>query len=236
MVKVTETCFVLGCLANSFYLDLKANYCSHNDPAIICFGMRVEHSRRSSFKIIFTYLQGNLMPCLKIPPFMLFPLNWPYCLQMHNLPCINCFEWICLLNSFFLTVMKNVFNSWDEGLDQRKCFQCVCPLTLVEEWNQCESGQASFTVYQGHQPSFKSLRGDEGENDLWPWPFTWLCVCVCLCLPVSWLWRALWPHCWVMRCLVWRLRTNKHSALFYSTHRFCVHCSVEDCVWLFLLG
>lgn len=63
------------------------------------------------------------------------------------------------------------------------------------------------------------------------WPSTltlYLTVCVCLSLPVSRLWRALWPHGWVMRCLVWRLRTNKHSALFYSTHLSCAHCSVED--------
>lgn len=33
-----------------------------------------------------------------------------------------------------------------------------------------------------------------------------------LCVPVSWPWRALWPHCWVMCCLVWR--NNKYSALF----------------------
>lgn len=52
-------------------------------------------------------------------------------------------------------------------------------------------------------------------------------VCVCLCQGHDW--PALWPLRWVMCCLVWRLRNNKHSALFYSMllvlRSFCgVHC------------
>lgn len=160
---------------------------------------------------------------------MLFPLHWPYCLQMHNLPCINCFEWICLLKSFFLTAMTV----------EMKCFS-VWLYNVLILWSGGEVESmwicASCALDRHHSLFTKDINnnlrwGGGCKNDLWPSPFTWLSVCVCLCLPPSWLWRALWPHWgWVMRCLVWRLRTNKHSALFYSTHQFHAHLSVANCV------
>lgn len=57
-----------------------------------------------------------------------------------------------------------MFNSWDEGLVPEEVFSAQLysvSSDLVEEWNQCESGQASFTVYQ--PPLFNSLKGDEGD-------------------------------------------------------------------------
>jgi len=80
---------------------------------------------------------------------MSIPLNWPYCLQMHNSPCIKCFEWIC---RSFVSHEK----CWNECFHQRK-------------WNHCEpcllrAGQASFTVYQGHQqPLVQIIEGGEGD-------------------------------------------------------------------------
>ena len=56
---------------------------------------------------------------------MLFPLNWPCCLQMHNLPnfsVFNCYEWIVLWTQSFLTVMPK--HSWVhmKEVNQMKCY------------------------------------------------------------------------------------------------------------------
>lgn len=161
--------------------------------------------------------------------FMLIPLNWPYCLQMYNSPCIKCFEWICRSFFFFFTVMKNV----EMNVSTRGSGTTVNPASCV-----LDRHRSLFTK------DINNLSSDHWRwrgwciNDLLTFTlYLALCVCVCLCLPMSWLWRAPWPHCWVMRCLVWRLRTNKHSALFYSTHSFHAHWSVEGlcvCVELHL--
>lgn len=58
-------------------------------------------------------------------------------------------------------------------------------------------------------------------------------VCVCLCQGHDW--PALWPQRWVMCCLVWRLRTNKHSALFYSMLFLCSFCGVHRLIFSFTL-
>lgn len=50
-------------------------------------------------------------------------------------------------------------------------------------------------------------------NDLWPPTFNPRSVCVCLCQGHDW--PALWPQRWVMCCLVWRLRINKHLPFFF---------------------
>lgn len=133
-----------------------------------------------------------------------FPVYWPYCLQMHNLPCINCFE-PAFSNLFNGYGKKKKFehSRWEEGC---QCGYAMCLSSdLVKTWDQCESvppvrrpictGQASVTVYQGHQQPLSHCR--RRGWCIWPLTFTlYLAVyaCVCLCLPMSWLWRALWPH------------------------------------------
>lgn len=66
----------------------------------------------------------------------ILPTDAQHCLWL-------CFQLACPLNSSFLMVMKNVWNSWNEGFDQRKGFQCGYTMCLsrdvVEKWNQCES-------------------------------------------------------------------------------------------------
>ena len=131
------------------------------------------------------------MPCSKSPfflwwMFMLFPLNWPYRLQMHNFPCINC-VWVNLLSDSF-GVFLNGHDSWDEGFSQRTCLYDVLILWCggeVESMWICASRQASLTVYQGRrrqQPSFESLKV---TRVVCKWPLTltlYLALCVCLSL------------------------------------------------------
>lgn len=59
-------------------------------------------------------------------------------------------------------------------------------------------------------------------------------VCVCLCQGHDW--PALWPLRWVMCCLVWRLRNNKHSALFLLhvvDLTLILWCSLSELYFLF---
>lgn len=158
---------------------------------------------------------------------------------MHNLPCINC-VWVNLLPEFIL--LLTVMNSWDEGFSQTKCSAWLYDVLIL--WRGGESmwicasrapdrHHSLFTKDKQQQTFVQVSEGDEGwcVVDLWPSPFYLaLCASVSVCLCHDCGERCDLAAEWCAR-LVWRLRTNKHSALFLL--HTSVSCSFLCCrsIW-----
>lgn len=133
------------------------------------------------------------------------PLNWPYCLQMHNLPCIDC-VWVNLLCEL---ILLNGHDSRDEGFSRRKgvIIQLVWWRINVNLCLPCRGTRHHSLFTKDFNKNLRlSIWRWRGwcVNDLRPSPFTWLCVCVCLCLchdcgercDLTAEWCAAWCEDW----------------------------------------
>lgn len=145
-------------------------------------------------------IAGKLDAMFLSSEFVLFPVYWPYYLQMHNLPCINCFEpafWK-LFNGH-----EKMFNSRDErGISVWLCnvFVVWFGENMRPVW-VCASCAPPYLHQTGishclprTSTTFKSLQATRVMHmtfNLHPLP---CCVCVSVRLPMSWLWWALWPQ------------------------------------------
>lgn len=110
----------------------------------------------------------------------LFLLIWPYLVQMHNMPCINCFDWSFLLNSLFFNSLKKKFNSWDEVFHLTKCFSMV----IMQCFVFCFGGEMKpvwiCDLSLDMHSSLFTMDINNHCSSHWPLTFTlYLALCVC---------------------------------------------------------
>lgn len=150
------------------------------------------------------------------------PFHWPYCPQMHKLFCHPNPELFLFLMA--MTVKGSVIRTFSVWLKDVLIWWVGWTSRIsVNVLPAQRTGIGHCLPRTSTNTSSHAWWWGRCVNDLWPSPS--ILLCVRLSLPVSWLWQALWPHGWVMRCLVWRLRNNKHSALFFTPCCVFVSCS-----------